>query len=222
MNKLIFENPEALATAAVKSFEELSLEAISTRGVFNVALAGGSTPKVIYEKLAKTNLPWQQIHFYWGDERCVLPSDSRANFLMVQTALLENIRLPPENIHRVQTELEPEQALESYKHLVQHLQLDLIHLGLGPDGHTASLFPASNLESDAAALLTFPTVGLEPQVQRISLSLQKINEARVKQIFVTGSSKQVIVQQILLGMDFPATRLKDAEWWFDKAALPPS
>ncbi len=222
MKKRVFDNPEALAMAAVQSFEELALEAIAAKGVFTMALAGGSTPKVIYEQLATKNLPWQQIHLYWGDERFVAASDSRSNFSMVQTALLEKISIPPENIHRIQTQLEPTMALESYQNLVKNLQLDLIHLGLGPDGHTASLFPASNLESKAGALLTFPTIGLEPQVQRVSLGLQKINEARVKQIFVTGSNKKDIVQQILLGMDFPVTRLKDAQWWFDQAALPSS
>jgi 6-phosphogluconolactonase/glucosamine-6-phosphate isomerase/deaminase len=113
-----------------------------------------------------------------------------------------------------------EQILSAYQTQLGGVQFDLIHLGLGTDGHMASLFPASDLESSALAQLTFPTLGLEPQVQRISLSLPTINAARVKQFFVTGSSKKSILEQIRHGADYPATRVTNAQWWLDKAASP--
>ncbi len=248
MNQLIFENPEALALAAVQSFRELALEAIEARGRFNVALAGGSTPKIIYEKLATLALPWENIHLFWGDERLVPHTDSKSNYRMVQEAMLEKISIPPENIHAVQMRLEPEMTnylpqkgdhkglpyknplaigdkplpftdnliekiLGAYAAELEKIQFDLVHLGLGTDGHTASIFPASNLETEQPVQITFPTAGLEPQVQRISLSLAKINAARVKQFFVTGKSKQAILQKISSGEDYPAARVENAMWW---------
>lgn len=268
----IFPNSEALAQAAAQSFAELAKKAIQARGVFYVALAGGSTPKVIYQALAQMPLPWEQIHLFWGDERLVLNTDPRSNYHMVQKALLEKINIPPENVHQVKVRLELnpeetfnvlmsdyfltqddpdgfaysnkplvfpedarygqydpvhpytdhifEQILSAYQSELESVQFDLVHLGLGTDGHMASLFPASNLESDALAQLTFPTSGLEPQVQRISLSLGCINAARVKQFFVTGSSKQDIVAKIKAGQNYPATRVTNPEWWLDETALP--
>ncbi len=290
MKQLIFENPEILAVAAAQSFGELAQEAITSRGRINVALAGGSTPKVIYEKLAGLPLPWEDIHLFWGDERLVPITDSRSNYCMVQEALLKKISIPAENVHRVQTNLEPsakeafqlemsnyflsqgdhflttttapvlttnahlsgvvasglgrkglpykkpfavgeglvpslpftdsdfEHILKSYQTELEGVQFDLVHLGLGMDGHMASLFPATNLELNALAQLTFPTPKLEPQVPRLSLSLQTINAARVKQFFVTGTSKKNILEQIKNGADYPAARVQNAQWWLDKAA----
>lgn len=218
MNQIIFENPQSLAVAAAQSFQSLAQEAVTTRGRFNLALAGGSTPKVIYEKLAGIELPWAQIHLFWGDERLVPITDSRSNYQMVQEALLEKISIPPKNVHFVQTQLEPEAALQAYQTELEGVQFDLIHLGLGTDGHTASLFPASNLEVNVLAQLTFPTAGLEPQVPRISLSLDTINMARVKLFFVTGNGKKPILEQIKNGADYPAARVQNAQWWLDKAA----
>ncbi len=271
MNQIIFENPEILAVAAAQSFQELALEAITSRGRFNVALAGGSTPKVIYEKLATLPLPWAQIHLFWGDERLVPITDLRSNYRMVQEALLEKISIPPENVHQVDVRLELsreqafqvvmskyfltqddpegfpysskplmyledakygqpfdplhpytdyifEQILNSYQAELEGVQFDLVHLGLGTDGHMASLFPATNLELNALAQLTFPTPELEPQVQRLSLSLQTINAALVKQFFVTGTSKKDILEQIRNGVDYPAAQVQNAQWWLDQAA----
>ncbi len=272
METRVFENSESLAQAAVQSFATLAEEAISSRGRFNVALAGGSTPKVIYERLSQLELPWAQIHLYWGDERLVPSTDSRSNYHMVFEALLEKISIPPENVHRVEVKLELspqeafqvgmsnyfltqddpegfpysskplvfpeharygqedpahpftdhifEQILSAYQTQLEGVQFDLVHLGLGPDGHMASLFPASDLEVNALAQLTFPTAGLEPQVQRISLSLPTINAARVKQFFVTGSSKREILGKLRNGEDYPAARVTNAQWWLDEVANP--
>ena len=116
------------------------------------------------------------------------------------------------------TDFEVEHILNSYITELEHIQFDLIHLGLGTDGHMASLFPASDFETTQSVQLTFPTAGLEPQVQRLSLSLHTINAALVKQFFVTGRSKKAILEQIRNGADYPAARVQNAEWWLDQAA----
>ncbi len=216
--KKVFATPTDLAFAAAQSFQALALEAITARGRFDVALAGGSTPKIIYQTLTTFELPWQQIHIFWGDERCVPPTDARSNYLMVQQALLEKILIPPANVHRMQGELEPAMAVQAYQQQLPIKQFDLIHLGLGTDGHTASLFPASPLEISDSVLSTFPTPNLEPQVPRISLGFSVINAARVKQIFVTGENKRPIFERLGNNEDLPIARVINAEWWFDQAA----
>jgi 6-phosphogluconolactonase len=246
MNMRIFPDPNAFATAAAESFKTLALEAIAARGKFSVALSGGSTPKIVYEALAKIEgVPWNGIHVFWGDDRLVPPDDSRSNYAMAKTALLNHIAIPATNVHRIHGELEGAKAVTLYsaelekffgreqsaKGRAQNLgslsalssrlsvPFDLVHLGIGPDGHTASLFPGTpNLESPEIVRETFPTPGLEPQVSRVTLSLGVINAARVKQFFVTGASKKPILERVNRGEDVPAAQVQNAEWWLDAAA----
>jgi 6-phosphogluconolactonase len=150
INRRILENAEAVTLEAVRLFEQHALESIQARGRFCVALAGGSTPKAIYERLAKLELPWDQIHLFWGDERCVPPDDSRSNFAMVNSALLEHIKIPHENVHRMRGELGGLASAAVYKAELEvmfdgPIVLDLVHLGLGSDGHTASLSRARRI-----------------------------------------------------------------------------
>ena len=143
---------------------------------------------------------------------------------MAWDALLSRVPVPAANIHRISSELEGTAAVAAYTAELEDtfgssIVFDLVHLGVGPDGHTASLFPATpNLETSAPVLETFPTLGLEPQVARVSLSLHVLNAARVKQFFVTGTSKQPILERIQSGENLPAARVENAEWWLDAAA----
>ena len=244
----VFPNAAALATAATESFKTLALEAVRASGRFTVALSGGSTPKIIYESLAMLDgVPWAQTHVFWGDDRLVPPDDSSSNYKMAWDALLSRVSIPAANIHRIRGELGGTAAVTAYtaelesearraESREQNTQsetpsalsplpsaafpvFDLVHLGIGPDGHTASLFPATpNLETDAPVLKTFPTPGLEPQVARVSLSLHVLNAARVKQFFVTGANKTPILERIQAGENLPAARVENAEWWLDAAA----
>ncbi len=221
----VFPNPAALAIAAAESFKTLALEAVESRGRFTVALSGGSTPKIVYEALASLDgVPWAQTHVFWGDDRLVPPDDSRSNYKMAWDALLSRVSIPAANIHRIKGELEGAAAVAAYSAELEDMfgssiVFDLVHLGIGPDGHTASLFPATpNLETDSPVLETFPTLGLEPQVTRVSLSLRVLNAARVKQFFVTGANKKPILERIKSGEDLPAARVENAEWWLDAAA----
>ena len=225
MTRQIFPDPAALATAAAVSFKTLALEAVQSRGRFTVALSGGSTPKVVYEALATLDgVPWTQTHVFWGDDRLVPPDDSRSNYKMAWDALLSRVPIPAANIHRISGELEETAAVAAYTAGLEDtfgssIVFDLVHLGVGPDGHTASLFPATpNLETTQSLLETFPTLGLEPQVARVSLSLHVLNAARVKQFFVTGRNKKPILERIKSGENLPAARVENAEWWLDAAA----
>ncbi len=221
----VFPDPAALASAAAESFKTLALEAIAARGRFMVALSGGSTPKIVYEALADLDgVPWAQTQVFWGDDRLVPPDDSSSNYKMAWDALLSRVGIPAANIHRIKGELEGVAAVMAYTSELENtfgssIVFDLAHLGIGPDGHTASLFPATpNLETSAPVLETFPTPGLEPQVARVSLSLRVLNAARVKQFFVTGANKKPILERIKSGEDLPAARVVNAEWWLDAAA----
>jgi 6-phosphogluconolactonase len=206
-------------------FERHALESVKARGRFCVALAGGSTPKAIYERLAKLNLPWDDIHLFWGDERCVPPDDSRSNFAMVNVALLEQIQIPHENVHRMRGELGGLAGAAAYKAELEvmfdgPIVLDLVHLGLGPDGHTASLFPSTpDWDSPEPVRVTFPGPTLEPQVERISLGFAVLNAARAAHFFVTGANKAEIVSELWGGV-YPADQVHtpDTLWLLDKDA----
>jgi 6-phosphogluconolactonase len=227
MTPRVFPTPETLARAAAESFKTLALEAMHTRGRFAVALSGGSTPKIIYEALAKLEgVPWDGVHVFWGDDRLVPPDDSRSNYAMSKIALLDRIGIPAGHVHRIHGEFEAEEAVADYARQLEAVFgsaviFDLVHLGVGPDGHTASLFPATpNLESPERVRETFPTPGLEPQIPRVSLGLGVLNAARVKQFFVTGSGKKTILERMVRGEDVPAARVIGAQWWLDEAAQP--
>ena len=143
---------------------------------------------------------------------------------MAWDALLSRVSIPATNLYRISGELEGAVAVAAYTAELEGVfgsstVFDLVHLGIGPDGHTASLFPTTpNLETDLPVLETFPTPGLEPQVARVSLSLRVLNAARVKQFFVTGANKKPILERIKNGENLLAARVENAEWWLDAAA----
>ena len=225
IQKKILENPEAVTLEAVRLFEHHALESIEAQGRFYVALAGGSTPKAIYERLANMDLPWEKIHLFWGDERCVPPDDLRSNFAMVNAALLEHIQIPHQNVHRMRGELGGQAGAAAYRAELEvmfdgPITLDLLHLGLGPDGHTASLFPSTaDWDSPEPVRVTFPGPTLEPQVERISLGFAVLNAARAAHFFVTGSSKAQIASELWGGV-YPADHVHTPKtlWLFDSAA----
>ncbi len=227
MNTIVFSSINELYLAAALDFKARALEASSLRGRFCVALAGGSTPKGIYAALAQLEgIPWANIHLFWGDERCVSPDHPDSNFGMVRATILDQINIPHQNIHRIKGELGPSAATLEY-----HAQLeimfdgvpvfDLIHLGLGFDGHTASLFPEqSTLEQTDWVFEAFPNPDLTLQVARVTLGFTILNAARVVQFFVTGAGKASIFAQLGHGL-FPADRVivLETQWWIDASVL---
>jgi len=232
---VIMPDPEALAREAAQRFKTLALEAAESRGRFSVALSGGSTPDALYRLLAEEphrgQIPWEQVHLFWGDERCVSADDPGSNFRLANQALIAHVPIPPENIHRIRGELEPQAAARAYERELQDFfcgpkpRFDLVLLGLGGDGHTASLFPGSGALDETERLAVAVEAHYQDRpAQRVTLTLPAINTARQILFLVTGSTKAEIVQAVLEGPDgcFPAQRIHPSAgqltWLMDEEA----
>ena len=209
---LVYPDPLAVAHAATQAFVESSRQAIGSRGLFHAALSGGSTPRQLFRLLAsddfRESIDWAHIHLYWSDERCVPPDHPDSNFGMAQRELLQHISIPPENIHRMKAELpdlrrtakEYEETLR--QNLPQNLQgfpcFDLILLGMGPDGHTASLFPGATDPSDPSAWVDTPFVE-KLHAYRMTLTLEVLNAAREVVFLITGADKAEPLRAVIKG-----------------------
>jgi 6-phosphogluconolactonase len=214
---VVAPHAQALAREAAGRFADLSLDAVERRGCFSAALAGGSTPRAFYELLAddpyREWIPWTDVHLFWGDERCVPPDDPGSNFRMADDALIARVPIPADNVHRVCGEVEPEAAARAYERELRDFfgpqgpRFDLVLLGLGQDGHTASLFPGSSALRETARLVIAVQAHYQGRpAQRVTLTLPTINSARHVWFLVAGPSKAVIVEGVLQGPagQFPA------------------
>jgi 6-phosphogluconolactonase len=205
----IHPNANALSNAGAKQFATLAESAIALRGVFNVALAGGSTPRQLYRRLVQPpyldGLDWLNIHFFFGDERCVPPDHPDSNYGMASETLLAHIPLPETNIHRIPGELPPTQAAEAYAAELQTAfggllpEFDLVLLGLGDDGHTASLFPGARALNETERWVTAVdhTTPPPPLLPRITLTLPVLNAARSVLFLVSGAAKAQVLARVL-------------------------
>lgn len=197
-SKKIYDNLDALYQALAKATEDLIRVALAHQERFNLVLAGGNTPRGLYQRWADRpagSLPWEKIHLYWGDERFVPHTSEESNFLMVKQTLLDNIQIPEANIHPITTGTERvEQGAAAYeKHLQAEFseqlpRLDLILLGIGSDGHTASLFPGSPVLEEAQRWVGTSKAPREPR-ERITLTYPVLNNARVVYFLASGARK---------------------------------
>lgn len=204
--KIVPDNA-ALNRAAAQEFARLAESAVSARGRFSVALSGGNTPRAVYALLAEqyqTTLAWDKIHIFFGDERNVPPGHPDSNYRMANEALLSKVVIPPGNIHRIQAELGPEAAVKDYQlqlkaffHLTDDWpRFDLIFLGLGDDGHTASLFPGSQaLEESSLTVISNWVEKL--QSFRITLTFPVLNHAAEVLFLVSGAAKADILKDVI-------------------------
>ena len=218
---IICQNLSELNRKAAEEFIALAGAANARRGRFTVALSGGSTPKALYALLAsaeyRNRLDWSRVHLFWGDERCVPPDHPESNFRMVQESLLSKVEIPRENIHRMAGEKNPQAAAADYENALRRFfnsshadpRFDLIYLGLGEDGHTASLFPGSAALSENQRWVTIDYVE-RLQAHRLTLTLPVINAAAQITFLVSGKSKRAIVKQ-LLGADVDSSILPAAK-----------
>jgi 6-phosphogluconolactonase len=197
---------EALSRAAAGIFAEEARRAAQSRGRFTVTLAGGETPRRTYEILAQSpfreSVPWQGTHVFWGDERCVAAEDPRNNARLARRALLDHVPIPPAQVHPMVCDYSPREAAEGYEALLRGFfaadlpRFDLVLLGLGDDGHTASLFPGSSaLEEQQRWVVEVHASG--EGMDRLTLTVPVINQAALVVFLVTGSGKAPILRQVL-------------------------
>ena len=206
----IYDDSESLARAAAERFLSLARMAVALRGKFLVALAGGSTPERLYTLLASpeyaSRVPWGCTFLFWGDERLVPLSDPDSNFGLVQRTLLSGVSVPKEQVFPVPTELStPEESADAYEQTLRRVLgntpvFDLVLLGLGDDGHTASLFPGlpALTETERLVVATPPGV-LPPPHPRVTLTFPAINAARQVLFLVSGQKKRVRLTSWLAG-----------------------
>lgn len=196
-------SPQELALQAAERFVEAAEDAITSTGQFAVALSGGSTPRSLYEELAtpafSSRIDWRNVHILFSDERCVPADHADSNFHMGCTLLLDHVEIPFENLHRMRGEIEPAAAADDYERLLRRdfaKGLDLVLLGLGEDGHTASLFPGSAALSATGRLCVANHVPAKG-TWRLTLTAPYINDAFEVILLVAGLDKRPIVQRVL-------------------------
>jgi 6-phosphogluconolactonase len=176
----------------------------AARAGAEIALTGGSTPGRAYELAAELEPDWSRAGVWWGDERCVPPDDDRSNFGLARRTLLDRLTAQPERVHRIRGEDEAEAAAAAYDRELAGVTLDLVLLGLGPDGHVASLFPGSPGLGEDARLAVAAEPGLEPFVPRVTLTLPPLCAGRTVLFLVSGESKAEAVARAFAGPPSPA------------------
>jgi 6-phosphogluconolactonase len=218
----VYRDPEELALKAARLFARMADQYVVGCGRFTVVLSGGSTPKAMFSVLAAEpfldTVPWSSIYFFWGDERCVAPDHQDSNYRMANEALLSKVPVPPENIFRIPAELpEPERAAEEYtRSLAQFFlagpganrtgtaplsnlpRFDLVFLGMGPDGHTASLFPHTSA-LQAGEQIAVANYVEKFKAYRITLTASTINNARNVTFLAAGDDKAETLRNVLGG-----------------------
>ena len=236
---MVFKDAHELAQGAAGYILSAIEQTLTKQDRYSLVLSGGSTPKAIYALLGQPPLigrvPWSRVHFFWGDERCVPPDHADSNYKMAFETLLARLSLPPQNIHRILGEIPPEEAAAAYESAIAEFfgeknkppRFDLILLGMGEDGHTASLFPGSPALGEtrrwvAAVVHNQPPV---PLVNRVTMTFPLINAARGLAVIVSGAAKAGVVRQALSEGEtpkLPVQRVNPQEgeqvWLLDKAA----
>jgi 6-phosphogluconolactonase len=203
----VVPNSSSLAERAADEFVRLADKSFRVRRRFTVALAGGSTPQQMYTKLSQAHLSWDHVHLFWGDERCLSADHDDSNYHMAYEALLRSISIPSKNIHRIRGELPVEQAAQNYEEDLRLFfgtttpRFNLILLGLGSDGHTASLFPDSPAIGEMSHWVApvIHRVPPPPLVDRVTLTLPVLNAAAHILFLVSGGEKAARLAQVLQG-----------------------
>ncbi len=210
MTKQVFPDRDSLIEGAARYIADHATQAISARGSFHIALSGGNTPKPIYARLAAapylTGIDWSRVQIYFGDERCVPPEDPRSNYHMARTALLDHVPLPADNIHRIRGEESPERAAELYLAELQKAfgsgaaasSFDLVLLGMGDNGHTASIFPGLPAVTEQSRWVMAQYVEVM-EMWRVTLTPVVINAAREVAFLVSGADKAEMLSKVVDG-----------------------
>jgi 6-phosphogluconolactonase len=211
--------PAATARAAAQLFTDSVVQAASARGLARVAISGGTTPKTMFSLLANPaepflkQVPWDKLALYWVDERCVPPDNAESNYRMTDEALLSKVPLPSARVHRMEGELDPEVAAARYESTIRNTfklegaetpTFDLILLGMGDDGHTASLFPHTEALNEMSHIVV-PNHVPQKDTWRITLTWPVINQGRQVAFLIEGAGKAQVLHDVFLGPYQPET-----------------
>jgi 6-phosphogluconolactonase len=219
---IVAADPDELARRAAAWMAEEVRQAVARRRGCALALSGGSTPRPAYERLAaQPAVPWEAVEIYFGDERAVPPSDPASNYRMAREALLDRVGLPPSRVHRLEADdRDLEAAAARYAALLPD-RLDVLVLGMGPDGHTASLFPRSPALRETEKRVV-PVTSPVPPVHRLTITPPVIAAARRVAVITAGASKAPVVAEVLRGPwrpdELPAQLAREGTWLIDRAA----
>jgi 6-phosphogluconolactonase len=215
----VFASPTATARAAAQLFSDAAVKAAKDRGVARLAISGGTTPKSMFQLLADPaepflkQVPWDRIELFWVDERCVPPDNAESNYRMTKEALLSKVPLPAERVHRMEGELEPEVAAARYESMIRNTfrlegaqipTFDLILLGMGDDGHTASLFPHTDALNEMSHIVV-PNRVPQKDAWRITLTWPVINQGREVAFLIEGEEKAQVLHDVFLNPYQPDT-----------------
>jgi 6-phosphogluconolactonase len=208
----VHPDPDALAHDAARRFVQSARDAIDLADRFSVALSGGSTPRAMHQILAadyRDAIDWTKVEIFFGDERCVPPDHPESNFRMARETLLSKVPIPPDNVHRMRGEIDPNEAAKEYGLMLKEKfgddGLDLIFLGLGEDGHTASLFPgtAAVNETHHRCVANYAEHSTTGKSWRITLTAPFINRCREVMFLVAGAAKSKALASVLEGPPQP-------------------
>ena len=222
----VFDDAAALAAAVAGAIAGAGGEAIARRGRFSLGLSGGRTPAPAYRALAaeplRSRLDWSRVRIFFADERGVPPGDPASNFRMARETLIDPLGIPPRNVHRMKGEyVDFAAAVEEYEaHLTE--PLDALVLGVGEDGHVASLFPGSPLVAEKVRRVAAVTDSVKPPARRLTLTARALIEARRVLVLATGTEKADAVARALEGdaapRELPARIVRERDWYLDRAA----
>lgn len=219
----VYPDFDALCERAARAIERVAAQAIAQRGKFRIVLAGGSTPRAVYRRLRHARTDWTRWHIYLGDERCVPAGQAERNDALARAAWLAHVPVPESQIHMMPAELGPEEGARRYAATIAAVdRFDLVLLGLGEDGHVASLFPgnaARTLTQDAVPVRDAP----KPPPERISLSAARLSRTDAVFFLVAGATKRQALAAWLGGKTMPAADIAPeggVDIFVDRAAMP--
>jgi 6-phosphogluconolactonase len=215
----IFEGPDEAAAACAEHLAQRITAVLESREHCHVALPGGSTPATCLSRLVEQPLPWDRVHWYLGDERCLPRGDAERNDRMIEQHLWSAITAPASNIHPIPAELGAERAAALYAELIDAIdRLDIVLLGMGEDGHTASLFPDNPALNDPGSVVPVHHAP-KPPPDRVSLGITTLIAATERVVLATGPGKRDATGQVKAGVSLPINSIGPLTWFVDRAAV---
>ena len=213
-----FASPDLAAQAAANRIAELIEQTLQENNICHIALPGGNTPAKCFHYLSQKKINWEHVHWYLGDERCLPAGHADRNDVMIQQSLWQPIHAQKKTIHRIPAEFGANAAAQIYAAHMDNTILDIAFLGMGEDGHTASLFPG-NIALDNINSVVPVFNAPKPPAARVSLSVSTLQRATHRIVLTTGESKKRALEQIRAEIALPINRIGNIEWFVDAAVI---